>query len=256
MSYGGLSTIMEGDEESCTSRQSDSSLEKGPLSPRIPDQINLTPKGRYGFPEYSPKIFALVSPLFSPMAEARKLKISSFKSPLIGTRPKGVASPSPGGRRRKSPTIAKMPFVLTNLATGEEIVMDGDDDEFTFVSCSEIDIDSVLGGSISTLDDGMSRIQPLPFSDGSDFAQSPQTSQNRPLYWDDTNPTPILHYEIDFEAKKKSLEKALERRMKKGKMGKLRAERVDFMTRKLRYDLQRKMLKAELNQCLIPTKPR
>lgn len=255
ISYCGLSTIFEGDDESCSSRQSNPSSAKGPLSPTIPAQISLTPKGQNGFEEFSPKILALVSPtLFSPMAEARKMKISSFKSPLTGLRPKGAASPSPGGRRRNPPTIANTNMVLTNLETGEELVMDGDDDEFTFVSCS--DIDSIMGGSMSSLDDSSKCLEHLPFSDGLECAQSSQTSQRRRLSWEDTNPTLVSHYEIDFEGAKKRLEKALERRMKKGKMGKLRAERMDFMRRKLQYELQRKMLKAELNQCLIPTKPR
>ena len=264
----GLSTIPEGDNESCTSSQADSRENRGPQSPgQIPDQISLSPNGRPNSYDFSPRVLALVSPtLFSAMAEARKLKFNSFKSPSYGRGgPSGSsASPSPGSCSRKSPTLPSMPLVLTNLETGEELIMEGDDDEYTFVSCS--DIDSAMGASASNMDE-VASLDPIPSLDESDrTSPQPASKPAVKLINADANghsnhrakqqlqqqqhvPPPPM----DFETTKARLENALKRRKKKGRIG---PERMDYVRRRLRYDLNRRMFKERMNQCLVPSKRR
>lgn len=252
----GLSTILEGDDESCSSSHSDSP-EKGNLSPgRMAEHANLTPTGLHASWGHSShqQLLALVSPtLFSPMAEARKLKLSSYKSPLIGSKPK--YSPSPGGRGNKVLSIANIPLVFTNLETGEELLVAGDDDEYTFVSCS--DTESIMGMSQSFLDDSFTQDESL-YNHDSEHSDSPTSiySNGCNHYQHHYNchhhhKLQVIHPKLDFEATKKFLEDALERRMKMGKLGE---ERLDYIRRRLRYDLQRKMIQERLNHCLIPSK--
>eukprot|EP00934_Nitzschia_sp_Nitz4_P003880 Nitzschia sp. Nitz4//scaffold169_size48518//10376//10894//NITZ4_007065-RA/size48518-processed-gene-0.88-mRNA-1//-1//CDS//3329538367//3870//frame0 len=122
----GLSTIQEVDEEDEEESSVGGAKQRSRRDPlksssnhSIPDNISLS----HG----SLKSFHLVSPtMFSPMAQARK-KLS-VHSPLGSKAAAGL--------------------VLTNLMTGEELLVSDDDDEFTFVSCS--DTDSFLGASVAT----------------------------------------------------------------------------------------------------------
>lgn len=290
LSYCGLSTIIEGENESaCSSTQASKSAshhQSTVAEPTIPNQIHLSPRHEI-IGDFSPKVLALVSPmLFSPMAEARRLKI---KSPMIGSRVMGLGSPSPRTASKKTPSIPSMPLVLTNVETGEEVVMD--DDEFTLVSCDDsfsaglgsssnleyhasldtlpkyplagssssldnISFDTLprasLSGSSASLDNVSLDLLPNHSFDSADGKESSVPASAKPAATSN-GPRTIPHYKIDFDATKKLLEGSLERRMKRGK---LRAERMDYMRRKLRYELQRKMLQAEMNQCLIPSKRR
>jgi hypothetical protein len=263
LSYTGLSTIWEGDNESCSSRLSDTVPEKATSShPRRAGSFTLTPTGgQAGIIDASSRPLSLISPvMFSPMAEARKLKLSSFKSPLIGSMAKFSASP---GRGNKTLTISNIPLVLTNLETGEEYFFEGDDDEYTFVSCS--DTESVMGKSQSFMEDSFA-LDEVCYDPSTEQIQENSNSPNR------NNSKGALHHhhhlyhphhqkpdaqaesanvKIDFEATKKRLENALEQRLKTGK---LPPERMDYMRRKLRYTIQRKMIEQRLNQCLIPPK--
>lgn len=148
----GLSTILEGDDESCSSRESEPPFRRhDPLrssSHHGRHSVNLSPgstssRRSWGSVPRAPPLHLLSPSLFSPMAEARKM--SSMKSPLIGLRSKTGLSP------KSPPLIANLPLVLTNLETGEELLVDEDDEEFTFVSCS--DAGSVLNSSLSGFDE-------------------------------------------------------------------------------------------------------
>lgn len=263
----GLSTIWEGDNESLSSRHSDTVLEKATSNHvKRAESFTLTPTGGQAYTiDTSIRQLALTSPmLFSPMAEARKLKLSSFKSPLIGSIAK--FSPSPG-RGNKALAIANIPLIMTNLATGEEFYFEGDDDEYTFVSCS--DTESIMGRS-SLIDDTFAldeigydatstSVENIPetsnnnHSNGPLHHQHPNQNQHYQYHHNHHKPdTEAAHVKMDFEATKKRLENALEQRLKAGK---LPVERLDYMRRKLRYNMQRKMIEQRLNQCLIPPKP-
>lgn len=250
----GLSTILEGDNESSSSSSQQRTLgENGPQSPqRVPDQISLSSPKSPG--NQSPGVLAsLVSPtLFSPMAEARKLKFNSCRSPMGGGG-RSKASPSPGARNRKSPTISNMPLVLTNLETGEEVVMEGDDDDYTFISC---DTESIMGTSASNLED-VTTLDPIPLLDEPE-QDSPEPTEYKPRLGHNKKPQYIramTHHppKMDFDATKLRIEDALQRRVKQGKLG---VERLDYVRRKLRYDLNRRKFKEQLHQCVIPSKRR
>ena len=132
-----LSTILEGDYESCSSQKSNTSK---PVNMRIeinvPQNISLTPTDQRP-PQESSKLWALLSPMmFSPISDARKLKIFSQKTPLVDVKQNPSAVASSTRPETHSSTIQGTPLVLTSLESGEEIVvMDGYDDEYTFVSC-------------------------------------------------------------------------------------------------------------------------
>ena len=262
LSYTGLSTIFEGDNESCSSRLSDAVPEKATSNhARRSDSFTLTPTGGLsGSIDTSSRPLSMISPLmFSPMAEARKLKLSSFKSPLIGSLAK--FSPSPG-RGNKALTISNIPLVLTNLETGEEFFFEGDDDEYTFVSCS--DTESIVGRSQSFMEDSFalddvgyeattSTTEQIHDTFNNSFSKGP-LHHHQHLHHLHHHSKPIsepAHGKMDFDATKKRLENAFEQRMKTGK---LPVERMDYMRRKLRYNIQRKMIEQRLNQCLIPAK--
>ena len=260
LSYTGLSTIWEGENESCSSRHSDSVPEKATINcAKRADSFSLTPTSvQAGTVDASSRPLSLISPLlFSPMAEARKLKLSSFKSPLIGSKAK--FSPSPG-RGSKTLTISNIPLVLTNLETGEEYFFEGDDDEYTFVSCS--DTESNVGRSQSFMgddslildeiaDDAPNITEQVQETSNSSFSKGPLHHLHYHHHNNHRPPAEPAHVKMDFEETKKRLENALEQRMQTGK---LPIERMDYMRRKLRYNMQRKMIEQRLNQCLIPPK--
>jgi hypothetical protein len=220
-----LSTIPEGDHESCSSRKSCLS-KSSHMSPKIsvPQNISLTPADQRRPLEYSSKLWTLVSPMmFSPVGEARKLKIPPQKSPLFEVRQ------NPSGCESKSSTIQGMPLVLTSLASGEQIeFIDLYDDEYTFVSC---DTESTIGAPVpqSVDDPGTCFKSVVPEDEAEDR-----------IGWSDDVPGPPQNKALDFEATRRQLENALGSRMNQGK---LMSERMDYMRRKLRYDLQRKMIK-------------
>jgi hypothetical protein len=232
----GLSTIMEGDEESCSREQGDPSG-NGSISPesRIPRNISLTPSGQKSPLEFSSKLWAFVSPLiFSPLTEARKLKLPPFNAPLLDNRQNSSSG-------NKSPTVQGMPMVLTSLESGEELlVMDEYDDEFTFVTC---DTASVTGVPLSQNSDD--HCSPLGPAHVGEETEALEWSSYAPPSSGDTDQI------LDFEGTKWQLKHALERRTKKGK---ILSERMDYTRRKIRYELHRKMIKERLNSQLIPAR--
>ena len=101
-----LSTILEGDYESCSSQKSNTSK---PVNMRIeinvPQNISLTPTDQRP-PQESSKLWALLSPMmFSPISDARKLKIFSQKTPLFDVKQNPSAVASSTRPETKSSTI-------------------------------------------------------------------------------------------------------------------------------------------------------
>jgi len=112
------------------------------------------------------------------------------------------------------------------------------DDEYTFISCDSESMfgmsESILGMSLSSIFD-----DPRHYSPRSDLPTCDDT---------DDRLTRSGGEKLDFQATKGKLESALGRRTARGK---LVPERMDYTRRKLRYELNRKMIKERFNSMLM-----
>ena len=228
----GLSTIVEGDNESSCSDCSSTlgvpgSSRQGlrPSSTGIPDNICLnSPMAN------SLKLLSLESPcmsLTSPgmLSRQNTFNLSALISPPLSNRKFQL----------KSPILPGPPLTLTSYATGEEVVLE-DDDEYTYVSyvsCS--DTDSHIAG-LEELS--------LPSTDFS--MPSPRKDINASCI----RPTSPVS-SIDFESARSRLHKALESRTIRGKDC---VENLDCLRRRLSYELSRKMFKEQMRRSLINCK--
>lgn len=126
----GLSTIAEGENESAADTSyHHSSL--APSSPRltVPQHVSIRSPTESHSKGLSVSTFALISPMmFSSMAEARKLKRAALCSNAMS--PKQMAT-GESTQEQHSPSL-----YITNLETGEKVLMGADDDEYTFISCN------------------------------------------------------------------------------------------------------------------------
>jgi hypothetical protein len=244
----GLSTIHEADNEDDSSV--DSMSTKGVKSSQSNSSFKETPKPYANSNNNTNALskrfmespgFDLVSPpIFSPKFQFSNLRISPLaKLPsVVGNLP---LTPS----TRSLPSPSKQPgnlsLSMTHHLTGEDLVIYDDDDEYTFVSCS--DTDSFFGD--------------LPFSDF-DGDESSRSSLNESSFRSLRSSSASLgslgsaSSGLDFDTKRTRLEEALERRTSR-QHGNLAVE-VDGFRRKLRYDLSRRMFKEKLLRCR--SKPR
>jgi hypothetical protein len=254
----GLSTIMEGDDESCTSHNDDHiSVMDAFNSParrssaQIPENISWTPEVNSSLRENSMESpgFAMLSPLLSHDSR----KISSLKSPLLSAR-KYMRSPgrpspnSPGRLSPNSPGLPKVPLTFTSFTTGEEILVE-DDDEYTFVSCS--DAESLMGASLTNFDAPFTNFEedsfPSSASDLSVASTGSKVSSGSSSAKSVKSAKSVSSMPLDFESTRRKLQSALESRRKRGKMG---VEGMDYFRRKLRLDLSRRMFDEQLSSCM------
>jgi hypothetical protein len=262
----GLSTILEGENESCTSRNDDYISVVDALnspgrrsSAQIPENISWTPEVNSSLRKLSMEEspgFAMLSPLLSHDSR----KISSLKSPLLSAR-KYMRSPgrpspnSPGRLSPNSPGLPKPPLTFTSFTTGEEIVVE-DDDEYTFVSCS--DAESLMGASLTNFDAPFTNFDapftnfeedsfPSSASDLSVASSGSKVSSGSSSAKSVKSAKSVSSMPLDFESTRRQLQNALESRRKRGKMG---VEGMDYFRRKLRLDLSRRMIDEQLSSCM------
>ena len=122
----GLSTIMEGENESSCSDTFANATKSPTPANTIPENISVNPNAL--------KLLSLDSPCISLTSPGMLSKPKTFNIAAL-------ISPPPMSDNTKfkpiSPLSLHPPLTLTSLATGEEYVIDDDDDEYTFVSVSE-----------------------------------------------------------------------------------------------------------------------
>jgi hypothetical protein len=217
----GLSTIIEGENESCSDisitleASKSPRLQMGSFSTSIPDNISLN----YAMTN-SLQMLSLDSPCMS------------LTSPGMLSKPKSkayniAALISPPSLDKKFQSVnpklpPKLPLSLTSYMTGEEVVLnDDDDDEYTFVTCS--DTDSHMNTSLTDLSLASTGSKRSISSKG-----SYKSASSMPL---------------DFESTRSRLRKALEMRRSPEQNS---VEKMDVLRRRLNYDLSRKMFKEQM----------
>jgi hypothetical protein len=257
----GLSTIQEvenesdeSDDESVSSVEvkcSRSSLSEMPPLPPPPNDSSelVTPKPYANNNKNNNSLsrkfmespgFALVSPpIMSQKIHFSNLSPLAKLPSLVGNSPLTSSYSLPSPAKRPNNLSLSMTHHLTHQLTGEDVVIHDDDDEYTFVSCS--DTDSFFGDyadmSVTDLETSWRRDSDMDQSIGLD---SSLRSSSASLGGSASS-------ELDFDSKKTRLEEALERRANRHD-GNLAVE-IDGFRRKLRYDLTRKMFKEQLQRC-------
>jgi hypothetical protein len=153
---------------------------------------------------------------------------------------------------------------LTSYATGEEVLMDDlmdDDDEYTFVSCS--DTESLMGNmSLQNFDEDMLEELNSSLASGCDLSTTFSSSFSSSFNNNNSSSSssrvgrrssgsrlilPSYNGSLpygDFESRRNRLQRALENRNRK--QGRHNFQKMDGLTRKLRYNLSRKMFKEQL----------
>jgi hypothetical protein len=223
----GLSTISEGENESCSDTSSTLEASKSPrqqigsaftsTSTSIPDNISLNLAMMNILSLDSPCI-SLSSPRMSSKVNNFNIAAALISPPLADKKFQSSACP-----KLKSPIVTNLPLTLTSYMTGEEVILD-DDDDYTFMSCSDTD---------SHIDElSMSFTDLSVASTGSVRSISSKGSCKG-----------SLSIPLDFESTRSRIRNALENRTTREKNC---VEKMDFLQRRLTYDLSRKMFKEQM----------
>jgi hypothetical protein len=228
----GLSTISEGENESCSDTSSTLEASKSPrrqigsasTSTSIPDNISLNlamMNNPLQMMSLDSPCISLSSSLSSPRMSS---KVNNFNIAALISPPlvdKKFQSVYP---KLKSPIVTNLPLTLTSYMTGEEVFLD-DDDDYTFLTCSDTD---------SHIDE-----LSMSFTDLS-VASSPSSVRSISSKGSCKGSSSMP---LDFESTRSRLRSALESRTTREKNC---VEKMDFLQRRLTYDLSRKMFKEQM----------